>query len=77
MRNACGFRTNEWDEEKFAEMWIAETIIDPDISYEDVVALRETDAMVWDELNTAVNLFDLNMADGAKETKKDSKTTQS
>lgn len=75
IRTEAGLGTPEWDEEKFTMLSLVYSVVDPDLTMEDLEALKEQSSAVIDELVTQVTF--LNMLGQAGELKKGSSETQS
>lgn len=76
LRQRCGFgKEEEWDEEKFTLLCLVHSIIDPELTEDDIPALQELDQSIFDDLILKVTL--LNMFGRTEELKKDSETTGS
>jgi hypothetical protein len=75
IREQCGFMTEKFDEDKFTMLSLVESIIDPQLTVEDIEELRKQDASVIDEL--VVQVSTLNMLGRTTDLKKESETTPS
>ncbi len=74
IREQCGFNTPQFDEDRFTMLSIMESIIDPQLTEEDLVELRKQDANVIDEIIVQISM--LNMLGRTEELKKESEPTQ-
>lgn len=73
LRSRCGWGSEEtWDDEKFTVLCIIHSVIDPDLTEDDIPMLEAMDQGVFDELVMRVTL--LNMMGRTEPLKKDSET---
>lgn len=75
LRQKCGFGTPEFDEDKFTNLGIIYSVVDPELTEEDLESLKELSANVYDELVTQISM--VNLFGAGAELKKDSSPTQS
>jgi len=75
IREKANFGKADFNEELFTSLSIIDSIIDPKLTMEDLEALREQSAAVYDDLVMRVSI--LNLLGKTDDLKKDSKRTQS
>lgn len=76
LRSRCGFGSEEtWDDEQFTLLCIVHSVIDPDLTEDDIPAIKEWDQGVFDDMVLKVTL--LNMLGHTESLKKESPTTES
>lgn len=75
IREKANFGKSDFDEELFTTLSIIDSIVDPKLSVEDIEALREQSAAVYDDLVMRVSF--LNLLGKTDDLKKDSNPTQS
>lgn len=66
--------TEEFDSDFMTMLSIKESLVDPELTEEDLVKLKEQDASIIDELSVAISM--LNLTGRSSELKKGSKKTQ-
>lgn len=64
-----------YDDDLFTKLYIAESIIDPELTLEDVERLDQMNSVVFDQIIMAITLF--NTTDAVAQAKKDSSTSPS
>ena len=69
LRQACGWNTPEWDDDKFTSLCIVKALVDPALTEQDVDQLRDQDMTIYDEIVLKISL--LNMLGRADDLKKD------
>lgn len=75
IRDKSGFGTDKWDEDRFTTLGIIYSIVEPELTEEDIEELRGIDANAYDEMVMKISL--LNMLGQQEELGKDSSETQS
>lgn len=75
IRQAAGFDTPEFDEDKFTMLSIVASIVDPEMTLDDLQALHDQDASVIDELIVKISV--LNLLGRTEDLKKESEPIQS
>lgn len=75
IREKTGFGTQHWDEDRFTTLGIIYSLVDPELTEEDIDALREVNASTYDELVLRISM--LNMLGQTEELGKDSSETPS
>ena len=76
LRSRCGFGSEEnWDDELFTLLCIVHSVVDPQLTEDDIPAIKEWDQGVFDDMVLKVTL--LNMLGRTDPLKKDSPTTGS
>lgn len=73
LRNQAKYGTPEYDDDLFTRLVMVHTIVDPQLTMEDVDALKDQDSVVFDELVLHINIFSL--AGAAEALKKGSRQT--
>jgi len=73
LRKQAKFSTPEYDDDLFTRLVMVHTIVDPELTIEDIEALMEQDSVVFDELVMHINIFALSAT--ADALKKGSKQT--
>lgn len=72
LREQCGFgKDDTWDEDKFTKLMIRETLIEPQLTLEDVEQLEEMNMVLYDQLVSEITVF--NVIGKVDEAKKGSK----
>lgn len=74
LRKQAKFGTPEYDDDLFTRLVIVHTIVDPQLTEEDVELLKQQDSVVFDEIVLQINIFSLTAT--AENLKKGSKSTQ-
>lgn len=75
LRQQAKFNTPEYDDDLFTELVIINSIIDPQLTLEEVEQFKDQNFVVWDEIITQLSMFNLLDAAGG-ELKKGSSETQ-
>jgi hypothetical protein len=75
LRQQAKFNTPEYDDDLFTQLVIVHSIIDPQLTMEEVEQFKEQNFVVWDEIITQLSMFNLLDAAGG-ELKKGSSETQ-
>jgi hypothetical protein len=75
LRQQAKFNTPEYDDDLFTQLVIINSIIDPQLTMEEVEQFKEQNFVVWDEIITQLSMFNLLDAAGG-ELKKGSSETQ-
>lgn len=73
LRQECKWNTPQYDDEEFTLGVVAESVIEPKLTREDLKELAEQDALLIDMLSMEINT--LNLLGKAEELKKDSSPT--
>jgi hypothetical protein len=68
MRSLC-LKDGEWDEEKFNDLVMAASFVEPEMTLEDIDTLKDSSSTVWDELTMHITM--LNMLGQTEDLKKD------
>ena len=73
IRQRAKFGTPEYDDDLFTVLCIVHSLVDPQLTEEDVEALRDQNFTVWDEICTQLSVFNLlgataNLKKGSSET---------
>jgi hypothetical protein len=75
LRQQAKFNTPEYDDDLFTQLVIVHSIIDPQLTIEEVEQFKDQNFVVWDEIITQLSMFNLLDAAGG-ELKKGSDGTQ-
>ena len=75
IRDKSHFGTDQWDEDRFTTLGIIYSIVEPELTEEDIEGLRGIDANAYDELVLKISL--LNMLGHQEQLGKDSSETPS
>jgi hypothetical protein len=62
-------KDGEWDEEKFNDLVMAASFVEPEMTLEDIDTLKDSSSTVWDELTMHITM--LNMLGQTEDLKKD------
>lgn len=74
IRGKAGWQTPQWDEAKFNLLAVAKSLVEPELSLDDIEQLRNINSQVIDELIIKINL--INLTGKADEVKKELRRTQ-
>ena len=75
LRQQAKFNTPEYDDDLFTQLVIVHSIIDPQLTIEEVEQFKDQNFVVWDEIITQLSMFNLLDVAGG-ELKKGSSETQ-
>lgn len=75
IRKESGFQTPEFDSDKMELLSIVYSIIEPELTKEDILELNKQDASILDDLSMKITM--LNMLGQTEELKKESSPTES
>jgi hypothetical protein len=75
LRQKAGFNTDKYDENYFTNLIIIHSVIDPDLTEDDIPAVEQWSGDIYDSLVTELTM--LNMLGQRQDLKKDSSQTES